>query len=63
MRIVDVSLGEAVTPYLFLTLSAFTAQALMFVPIVPLLIASGALAAHGEMFNSAGCCVACESGE
>lgn len=34
--------------YLVLALSAFAAQALMFVPIVPLLIGAGALAAHGE---------------
>ena len=38
-----------VTPYLLLTVSAFTAQALMFVPIVPLLVATGALAAQGQM--------------
>jgi membrane protein DedA with SNARE-associated domain len=37
------------TPYLLLALSAFAAQALMFVPIVPLLIGSGAIAAHGDM--------------
>jgi membrane protein DedA with SNARE-associated domain/rhodanese-related sulfurtransferase len=41
--------AETMTPYLLLMLSAFTAQALMFVPIVPLLIGSGALAAHGDM--------------
>lgn len=37
------------TPYLLLMASAFTAQALMFVPIVPLLVATGALAAQGRV--------------
>jgi membrane protein DedA with SNARE-associated domain/rhodanese-related sulfurtransferase len=34
---------------LLLTASAFSAQALLFVPIVPLLIGTGVLASHGEM--------------
>ena len=37
------------TGYLLLAASAFTAQALMFVPIVPLLVATGALASRGEI--------------
>jgi membrane protein DedA with SNARE-associated domain/rhodanese-related sulfurtransferase len=37
------------TAYLLLAASAFTAQALMFVPIVPLLVSAGALAALGEL--------------
>ena len=37
------------TAYLLLAGSAFTAQAMMFVPIVPLLVATGALAAHGQL--------------
>jgi membrane protein DedA with SNARE-associated domain/rhodanese-related sulfurtransferase len=45
----SVAFVETMMPYLLLMLSAFTAQALMFVPIVPLLVGSGALAAHGEM--------------
>ena len=36
-------------PYLPLTSSAFGAQALMFVPILPLVIGTGALAARGQM--------------
>ena len=35
--------------YVLLVSTAFGAQALMFVPIVPLLVATGALAAHGEL--------------
>jgi len=35
--------------YLLLTASAFSAQALLFVPIVPLLVGTGALASHGQM--------------
>lgn len=35
--------------YLILTLSAFVGQALLFVPIVPLLVGTGALVAHGEL--------------
>jgi membrane protein DedA with SNARE-associated domain/rhodanese-related sulfurtransferase len=37
------------TAYVVLGASAFTAQALMFVPIVPLLVTTGALAARGEI--------------
>lgn len=37
------------TNYLLLAASAFVAQVLMFVPIVPLLIATGALAAQGQV--------------
>jgi membrane protein DedA with SNARE-associated domain len=37
------------TAYLLLTISAFAAQALLFVPIVPLLLATGALAAQGRL--------------
>ena len=35
--------------YLLLTLTAFTGQALLVVPIVPILLSAGALAHHGEM--------------
>ncbi len=35
--------------YLLLAASAFAAQALMFVPIVPLLVGTGALVAHGQI--------------
>jgi membrane protein DedA with SNARE-associated domain/rhodanese-related sulfurtransferase len=37
------------TPYLLLITGAFGAQALMFVPIVPMLIATGALVAHQQV--------------
>lgn len=49
------------TAYLLLGASAFTAQALMFVPIVPLLVATGALAARGEI-AAAGAAVALTTG-
>ncbi len=35
--------------YLLLALSAFAGQALLFVPIVPLLLGTGALVAHGQL--------------
>lgn len=37
------------TPYLLLITGAFAAQALMFVPIVPMLIATGVLVAHQQL--------------
>jgi len=37
------------TPYLLLTLSGFSAQALLVIPIVPVLVSTGALAARGEV--------------
>lgn len=36
-------------PYLLLTAGAFTAQALLVIPIVPVLVSTGALAAQGEL--------------
>ena len=36
-------------PYLLLTATAFVGQSLLFVPIVPLLVSAGALAAHGDL--------------
>jgi membrane protein DedA with SNARE-associated domain/rhodanese-related sulfurtransferase len=38
-----------VIPYLLLSIGAFTAQALLVVPIVPVLVSTGALAAQGEL--------------
>jgi membrane protein DedA with SNARE-associated domain len=38
-----------VTAYLLLALTAFTAQAALVVPLVPVLVSGGALAARGEM--------------
>ncbi len=35
--------------YLLLALTAFSAQAMLVVPVVPILLSAGALAAHGEM--------------
>jgi membrane protein DedA with SNARE-associated domain/rhodanese-related sulfurtransferase len=37
------------TPYLLLAAGAFTAQSLLVIPIVPVLIATGVLAAQGEL--------------
>jgi membrane protein DedA with SNARE-associated domain/rhodanese-related sulfurtransferase len=42
-----------VSAYLLLTATAFASQALLFVPIVPLLLASGALASRGQLQLSA----------
>jgi membrane protein DedA with SNARE-associated domain len=37
------------TSYLLLTVTAFASQVLLFVPIVPLLLTTGALAAQGQL--------------
>lgn len=47
--------------YLLLALTAFTGQALLFVPIVPLLVGTGALVAHGQ-FGLAGALAAVVAG-
>jgi membrane protein DedA with SNARE-associated domain/rhodanese-related sulfurtransferase len=38
-----------VNAYILLTLSAFAGQAMLFVPLVPLLVSAGALSARGEL--------------
>jgi membrane protein DedA with SNARE-associated domain/rhodanese-related sulfurtransferase len=60
------TMDEMITPYLLLAGSAFASQALLVVPIVPLLLLTGALAARGELqilWAVAALVIAIESGD